>query len=24
MIFEDRGHFNQEHFPELLQTIKNN
>ena len=24
MIFEDRGHFNQEHFPELIETIKNN
>jgi predicted alpha/beta hydrolase family esterase len=24
MIFEDRWHFNQEHFPELIETIKNN
>ena len=24
MIFEDRQHFNQEHFPELIETIKNN
>jgi hypothetical protein len=24
MIFENRGHFNQEHFPELIETIKNN
>ena len=24
MIFEDRQHFNQEHFPELIETIKSN
>ena len=24
MIFEDRWHFNQEHFPELIEIIKNN
>ena len=24
MIFDDRGHFNQEHFPELIEIIKNN